>query len=86
MRRPFVGRQITRLVRRARCQSFAEAVELLAQAPEFIAELEHRLVLLGQVPFEVRDLLFQPLNTFVHASAGGFNTERAFSSSGITTR
>lgn len=48
----------------------AEGRGLPAQAREFLGKLQHRPVLLGDVPLEVGDFLFEAFNAFVQRSGG----------------
>ena len=66
MRRAFLRLFLATLARSPTRLSLAQHLHLAAQAREFIAHFQHRLVLLGHMPLEVGDLFFEALKVFVH--------------------
>ena len=77
-----------------RCGSEATAqhLDLTSQSREIFCEFQHRLVLFGDVLFQVRYLLFESRNRFAHfagdwvATFGVLAAFRKLSISGTTTR
>ena len=66
MWRTFVGGVAVGRIALARVvEPRAQQLQLAPHGREFLRELEHRLVLLDDVPLEVRDLLLEPSNVFV---------------------
>ena len=66
MRRALVGGFLVGGTAPARRQPLAQTFQLAAQPRQLIAELQHRLVLLGHVPLQVGDLLLERSKAFVH--------------------
>ena len=52
------------VARSARLDPVAQRLQLTAEADGILPELEHRLVLLGDVPLQVGDLLLKELDSF----------------------
>lgn len=64
MRRPFVRRIVAGAPDGARGALLAQRFHFAAQPGKLLGQLEHRLVLLRDVPLEVGDLLFEMSNAF----------------------
>ena len=71
MRRMFVVRPVVcdgRSAAGAGGEPVAQRQRFAAQAREFVREFQHRLVLLGHVPLQVGDFLFETFNAFAQRS------------------
>lgn len=62
-------RGVAALAQLGRCTTsspFAQPFYFATDTREFLRQLKHRFVLLSDVPLEVRDLLLEASNAFVH--------------------
>ena len=59
--------------RRIARRPFAQCFYFTAKPSEFIAEFQHRPVLLGHVPLQVGNLFFEPLDPLVQGRDGSLD-------------
>ena len=76
MRRPLVRRFIVAFTAAPAIEPRAQRLQFAPRSRQFLGQLEHRLVLLGYVTFEIRHFFLQALNALAQR-AGELRTDVA---------